>query len=154
MGSIVVGLGNSILCDDGVGVAVVRELRGKNWEGKKIDFAEGNVGGLRLMETLVGYDDAILVDAMVTGTSPPGTIVCGDWGDLPGVRHTWSSHDTRLSVALELGVAVGMKLPSRIRVWGIEVKDVDTFGEMMTPKVRNAVSVVIEEIIHYLRKGR
>ncbi|HIJ83759.1 MAG TPA: hydrogenase maturation protease [Magnetococcales bacterium] len=154
MRRIVVGLGNSVLSDDGVGIAVVRQLRDQGWEGEGIDFAEGHVGGLRLMETLAGYDEALLVDAMITGRYSPGGVMRGDMGEWTGMRHTWSSHDTRLSVALELGALTGMKLPARIRVWGIEVKDVDTFSQDMTPEVQAAIPGVVREVADCLREGR
>ncbi|MBF0146824.1 MAG: hydrogenase maturation protease [Magnetococcales bacterium] len=147
---LVVGLGNPILSDDGVGVAVIHALQQQKWTGTSIDFIEGNVGGLHLMERLVGYDDALIIDAMITRTHPPGWIIRGDFGDWPGARHTWSSHDTRLSVALELGLSIGMKLPARIRVWGIEVRDVDTFGLTMTPEVAAAIPQVVREVREYL----
>ncbi|MBF0462667.1 MAG: hypothetical protein HQL87_14900 [Magnetococcales bacterium] len=98
-------------------------------DGRGVTFAEGTLGGLRLMERMVGHDRAVLIDACITGQHQPGTIVCQDWEEMPGSRYTWSSHDTTLPVALALGRSIGLTLPSVIRIWGVEVKEVDTFGE-------------------------
>jgi len=65
--TIVIGLGNPILTDDGVGVKIAYELEraiGPNLPSN-LTITEASVGGLRLMELLIGYDRAILVDAIV-----------------------------------------------------------------------------------------
>jgi hydrogenase maturation protease len=61
--TLILGLGNPILTDDGVGVLVAEEVRSRLPEDTPIDITEVSVGGLTLMETMIGYDRVILIDA-------------------------------------------------------------------------------------------
>ena len=63
MRTLILGLGNPILTDDGVGVLVVEEVRSRLPKDTPIDITEVSVGGLTLMESMSGYDRVILVDA-------------------------------------------------------------------------------------------
>ena len=69
---IVVGLGNPILGDDGVGWKVAEEFANIDpFKSRSIDVDYLSVGGLTLMEHMVGYQHAILIDAIQTGKHPP-----------------------------------------------------------------------------------
>ena len=72
-------------------------------------MAEDYWGGLRLMEQMVGYDRAIVIDAIRSG-APPGTIHRLATGDMPTQRSA-SSHDMNLPTALALGRQAGLRLP-------------------------------------------
>ena len=72
--TLVLGLGNPILTDDGIGVYVVRAVADR-WSGEwRCDFQEACVGGLRLLEVIAGYERLILVDAIQTPDGAPGQI--------------------------------------------------------------------------------
>ena len=150
MKTIIIGLGNPILSDDSVGIKVSRELRDclSSYDG--IDVAEAYAGGIRLMDVMVGYEKAIIVDAMVTGNGLPGTINSLAISDLISTRNIVSTHDTNLATALEMGKMLGLHLPSEIEIWGIEALDVETFSEELTEDVAKAVPIVVEEILHKL----
>jgi hydrogenase maturation protease len=53
--TLILGLGNPILTDDGVGVLVAEQVRARLPEDTHIDITEVSVGGLTLMETMIGY---------------------------------------------------------------------------------------------------
>jgi hydrogenase maturation protease len=146
MKTLVLGLGNPILRDDGVGLRVAQALRLvlANLPGVEID--ENTWGGLRLMERLVGYDRVIVVDAMCTG-APAGTVRLLSPDEVP-TRRSASPHDTSLPVALELGRRVGLSLPESadITLVGIEALDVDNFGEDLSPEVEAAIPVAVQTI--------
>jgi len=143
--TIVVGLGNPLLGDDGVGWRVVEaalpapeESSSTTWPGVEVDHV--SVGGLGLMERLVGYERAILVDAIVSGR-PVGTVRCLDLGELgdPAAGHLGSSHDTSLPTALAMGRALGAELPTRITVVAVEAGPSFEFGEVLSPPVAAAI---------------
>ena len=75
MRTILIGLGNPILTDDGVGVKVAYEIERRLGENvpANLTITEASVGGLRLMELMEGYDRAIIVDAIQT-ISPSGAL--------------------------------------------------------------------------------
>lgn len=149
MKTLVIGLGNPLLRDDGVGIRVAR-LVGETVGGRPdLTVTEVYAGGLRLMDALEGYDRAIIVDAMVTGEHEPGTVRSSAAPDLLTTRNLACSHDTSLTAALELGRALGLRLPrlEDIRIVGIEALALDDFGETLTSEVDAAVPVAARQII-------
>ncbi len=151
MKTIVVGLGNPILSDDGVGIRIARELKERiGNSGGSVDVVELYAGGIRLMDALMGYERALIIDALVTESSSPGEIFDLSPSDLVSTRNTVSTHDMNLPTALEMGKMLELPLPSDIKIWGIGAKDVETFSEELTEDVARAVPVVLGEIIQYL----
>jgi len=111
-----------------------------------------SLGGLALMERLVGYERAILVDSVVTGQQPAGHIERHALGDLPDLSagHTTSAHDTSLQTALDTGRRMGASLPSAITVVTVEAVQVSDFAEEMTPEVAAAVPRATEVVLALL----
>ena len=154
--TLVLGLGNPILTDDGVGIhvtrAVVSRLMSHPDLAEGIRFAEASVGGLRLLEVLTGYDRVILVDAIQTPDGLPGDICQLSPGDVRSSLHAGSTHDLSLQGALAWGRQTGMALPDDdgIRIVAVETRDVLTFGESCTPEVATAVPRAVELVLGML----
>ncbi|RME83389.1 MAG: hydrogenase maturation protease [Caldilineae bacterium] len=156
MKTLVIGLGNPILCDDGVGVRVAAELAGmlEDSDGINVDVIEASVGGLRLMELMQGYDRVILVDALLGPGAPPGTIKRLTLSDLERItppQHVASAHDTTLITALQAGRRLGLALPESVVIYGIFVEKVDEFGEEPTPAVARAIPQATAAVLSELR---
>jgi len=139
MRTLVLGLGNPLLTDDGVGWVVAGELSRRLARRHDIEIDVGCCGGLTLMERLVGYDRAIIVDSICTGARP-GTLHFLSPGDI-STQHSSSAHDANLATALALGRRLGAWLPAEreILLVAVEAADVETFGEDCTTPVREAV---------------
>jgi hydrogenase maturation protease len=149
MKTLVLGLGNPILTDDGVGVRVaeaVREelehLRRTSDEARRkldsVEVREVSVGGLTLMEAMLGYDRVILIDALHRRDGQPGTVHRLTLDDLRAIsppQHTASAHDASLITALEAGQRMGLSLPMEIIIYAIEVENISDFSEELTPAV-------------------
>jgi len=153
MKTIVIGLGNPILTDDGVGVLVAYEvskiltLQNRN----DIDVTEASVGGIRLMELMIGFSRAILVDAIISSNgSSPGTIhkmSLDDLMDISPTQHSASSHDTSFPTALTMGRKLGLNLPDEIVIFAIEVENIIEFNETPTQKVAQAIPRVTKAVL-------
>jgi hydrogenase maturation protease len=145
--TLVAGLGNPILTDDGIGIHAVRAAKACCQAGE-VDFAEASVGGLRLLDVLAGYERIILVDAIQTPEGEPGSIYRLHPGDLASL-HSGSTHDLSLVGALALGRRLGLSLADdeAITIIGVEVEDVLTFGETCTPRVAAAIPRLAEMIL-------
>ncbi len=146
--TIIVGLGNPILTDDGVGVYVARALANLLQESPDVTITEASVGGLRLMELLAGYDRAILIDAILDD-SPPGAIMRMTMEALMArspTQHIASAHDTSLATAMKAGRRMGLHLPSEIIIYAISVDNVLDFGDTLTPMVAEAVPKVVRAV--------
>jgi hydrogenase maturation protease len=145
----VLGLGNPILSDDGVGIHVVRATAARCDQADGVTFAETSVGGLRLLDVLAGYDRAILVDAIQTREGRAGDIYRLDGSDLQASLHSGSTHDLSLAAALDLGKRLGMSLPRDrdLVIVASEVEDVLTFGETCTPAVTMAIPRAADAVL-------
>src|SRR3990170_4433330 len=128
MKTIIIGLGNPILGDDGVGWKVAEEVRRQLSPDSSVVVSCVSLGGISLMEHLIGYDNAILIDALAV-QGPVGSILILSLNDLPNYSayHTASTHDTTLQNALEMGRSIGAKLPLHVMVVGITAKQVFEF---------------------------
>jgi hydrogenase maturation protease len=145
-GTIVVGIGNLFLGDDGVGVVVARRLS-ERLEGKgHVKVCECPVGGLRLAELLVDHEQAIIVDARVPGEQAPGTVIEGGLEQCLDSWHSSCAHDTNLPNALRMLGGLGERLPREIRLIGISAGHMDTFSESLSPAVDAAASRLVERL--------
>jgi hydrogenase maturation protease len=148
MKTLVLGLGNPLLGDDAIGLLVAGRVRERLLGRDDVDVQEDEAGGLRLMERLTGYERAIIVDAIVSGGTP-GTIQRMESGDVPTQR-TAIAHGIDLPRALELGRALGLVMPARVRVVAIEAASVLEFRHDLTPAVaaalEHAVATVLDEL--------
>jgi hydrogenase maturation protease len=151
MKTLIIGLGNPLLRDDSVGLRVVQILRGILADCPDIELMEDYWGGLRLMEQMVGYDRAIIVDAICTD-APSGTIHRLSPDDIPTQRSA-SAHDVNLPTALEFGRQAGAHLPpnEHILLIGIEAADVQTFEESLSPEVEAALPQAVDQILSELQ---
>ena len=152
--TLVVGLGNPILGDDGVGWRVIDEL-------DRLDHADASlqqacVGGVGLMEILVGYRRAIIVDAIIDPGATPGSVWCRPLGEVETriASHLDSTHDAPLPAALEAGRAMGAELPTDIDVVGIVIERSDVFGEDLSDVVEAAIPVAAAAVEEALREWR
>lgn len=144
MKTIVIGLGNPILSDDSVGIQAARLIRAQAPEG--IEVIEAHAGGLRLMDVMVGYQRALIIDAMQSGAAP-GTVRRFTVAELHCTRNVTSTHDTSLATALDMAAMLGLEVPGDITIWGIEARDAENFSEELCPEVTEAMHRVIEELL-------
>ena len=150
MKTLVLGLGNPLITDDSVGLRVAAELKTLLAGRADVEVDEDYWGGMRLMERMIDYDRAIVIDAVCTGAEP-GTIYHLTPDAMPTQRSA-SAHDVNLPTALQLGRQAGMRLPGdeNILLVGIEAKDVFTFSETCTPEVRAAVPIAVQNVMEAL----
>jgi len=134
----IIGLGNELLSDDGVGIRVVEALKERHFE-RPIVFEKLAIGGLELLDYLVGFEECVIVDAVSSGKEPPGTLFrfVQSLDDEP-VKIA-SSHQIDLGQVLSLARLLGARLPRRVTVYGIEVEDITTFREGLTADVELAI---------------
>ncbi len=143
MKTIVLGLGNPIRTDDGVGNWAAQALEGKI-KDPEVTVTETNAVGLGLLDLLTGFERAIIIDAVQTKEGKAGEVYRLSLGDLKVSEHISSVHEIGLATALELGRKLGLKLPEEIIIFAIEVADVATFSEKLTPEVGKAVPRVVQ----------
>ncbi len=145
--TLVLGLGNPILSDDAVGIKVAQGIRERLGERETVDMREANVGGLRILDVIVGYDRVILIDSIKTGNGKPGELYRLNPDDLSFTVRASSPHDVNFATALEIGRQQGLAIPHQIEIYAVEVEENQTFGENLTPEVERVVPDIVESII-------
>ncbi len=161
MKTLIIGLGNPILGDDGVGWVVAEKIRTDlinarssipNSQSIEVDCA--SLGGLSLMERLTGSERVILVDAIFTGRKPVGTVSKFTLSDLPDLTagHSASAHDTSLRNALKVGRSMDILLPKdeNVIIVAIEANNVYDFSQELSPAVTEAVPQAIQTVLELL----
>ncbi len=143
--TIIVGLGNPLMTDDAVGILVARGLY-EHLDDPAVELREASVAGIELMELLIGYHRAVIVDAVQT---EDGKV--GDWYRLDEpLEHNSplprSTHRFGVFEGLELGRRLGLDMPEDIRIYAVEVADPYTFAEGLSPDVKKALPVIISMI--------
>lgn len=138
--TIVIGLGNPILGDDGVGWKIAECIR-QEVRDPSIEVICLSRGGIYLMEQLVGYDNSIIIDAILAKDEIPGSVSQFPLEALPDptAGHTFSIHDTSLLIALKIGRLAGFHLPESIHAVVVATQNVNTFTEELTPAVEAAI---------------
>lgn len=158
MRTLVLGLGNPILGDDSVGwlaAECVRELLADRVHTGEIEVVCCDDGGVGLMERLIGYDNAVLVDAMTGGADSPGQVRRLDLNEAGGMPFCQvSAHGVSLPTALALGRASGVPLPDSIVLIGIEADAVDTFGGELSLEVAAALPAATQAVLDELTRMR
>lgn len=154
MKTLIIGLGNPILGDDGVGWRVVEEVAKAAAGRPEVETDCVALGGLSLMERLTGYRRVILVDAIYTGDEPVGTVRRFTLADLPDLTagHTASAHDTSLHNAMNVGRSMGVLLPEddEVHIVAIEAENVYDFSERLTPAVEAAIPAAVKVVLDLL----
>jgi len=142
---LVLGLGNTILTDDGVGIYVAREIA-KIVDNTDVVVEEAGIGGLEILEIIAGYQEVTIIDAMTTGQHSPGTLFKVAIEDLKGGA-AFDRHHISLKEAVDLGMGLEMDLPDEIVIYGIEIQPVREFGEKCTPDIEKCIPEIVKKII-------
>jgi hydrogenase maturation protease len=96
------------------------------------------LSGFYLLDELTGWERVLVVDAVKTGQHPPGEVLSFPFEAL-GTEDGPSPHAVGLPTVIRLGRQSGVPLPSRIHVVAVEVDDMESFVEGLTPAVAAAV---------------
>ncbi len=152
MKTLVLGLGNPICGDDGIGLQVARSLEGR-LKQQGVTVMEASAAGLDIFDLLTGYERVIIVDAIQTRGGKVGQVYRLEPGIFAATQHTTTPHDINLATALELGKRLGLTLPQEIVIFAIEVADVTTFNEGCTTSVEQVIPVATDMVLRELKVG-
>ena len=147
MKTVVIGIGNTLLSDDGVGIYVARELAPKLKDRPDITVLESFNAGLELIDKISEFDRAILIDSIISEKEKPGQVFRYTVEDFRNAVHLSTYHDMNFPTAIELYKKSGIALPSEIVIIAITVEDMLTLREECTPKVAKAIPLAVERVL-------
>lgn len=141
--TLILGIGNNLLSDDGIGIHVVEALRERNLPG--VECLDGGTLSFSLMETVEGAGRLIVVDAAQLEEAP-GTVRLFENEAMDRYLRSGrrSVHEVGLADVLDMTRLTG-RLPEPRALVGIQPKEVD-WGDAPTPAVAEAVERAIAEV--------
>ena len=148
IGVLVLGLGNVLLGDDGLGAAAVARMERSYRIPAGVSLEDGGTLGLSLLGMLAESDRVILVDAVRTG-SPPGTLVRIDGEDvMDAVRERLSPHQVGVADLLDAARLIGL-YPSTVTLLGLVPEFIDLSvarSSSVEARLDELVEAVVQEV--------
>jgi hydrogenase maturation protease len=141
---LVLGMGNPILSDDGVGIIVANALEGKV---NGLDVATSAMIGLDLLDAVTGYDKVYLIDAMCTRDGMVGEVKKISKEGGAGTMHLFTSHGIHFFELMEMGKRCGLNMPEIGAVYGIEIGDSVYFGSSLTKELQEKIAPIMDMIL-------
>lgn len=151
--TVILGLGNTAMTDDGVGVYAARRAQELLAAGEDIAVMEAEVAGFALLDLLGGCDRAVIIDALNRPGGVAGEISLHTIESFRPTSHLISGHQIDLPTAVSMGRELGQPLPSEIYIVGIQVSDDHTLGEQCTAEVRRAIDPAAQRALEVARHG-
>lgn len=147
MKTIILGIGNPILGDDGIGIQIVQQLKEKITR-KDIFFDEAMTGGMNLFDLIKGYDKAILIDTIYDVKSSFGSVKRFSIDESSSV-HSCNPHDVSLPEAITLAKKLGeQQIPKDIIIIGIVLHETPCeFTEKISPEIKQAIPTATNMIL-------
>jgi hydrogenase maturation protease len=148
---LVLGLGNTLLRDDGFGPAMIERLHERFGCASDVELVDGGTIGLGLLTLLAGRDALVIVDAFRAGEEP-GTVMVFDAFDpmKAGSLRGRSAHESNAASLLAVAAFTG-DLPPRIAVIGVEPAEVAT-GVGLSPTVQAQFEEAVGQAVELIEE--
>ncbi len=145
---LVLGIGNLILQDEGVGIQAIQQLEAQFEIPPEIEVLDGGTSGMELLTPISDAEQIIIVDAVTTGRSA-GTIVRLDNEDIPTFFRTKvSPHQVGLADVLAAATLTG-SMPRKLVLFGVEPLQIDLGMELSEPvaeQIPRLIHLIVEEL--------
>jgi hydrogenase maturation protease len=139
--TLVLGIGNLLLNDEGAGIHVVNRLEKENYKGA--DLMDGGTGGFHLLGFIQSYKKIIIVDASLD-QYPAGNVRVLKPKYAKDFPHQLSAHEIGLKDLIDAAFLLG-NVPD-ICLVAISIKDFQEIGMELTPEVEKAIPVAVEKV--------
>ncbi|MFB3776893.1 MAG: hydrogenase maturation protease [Bryobacteraceae bacterium] len=151
----VLGLGNPVVADDRVGLAVAERIRRLLEESpiKDVEVLESMRGGFELIDLLSGFAHAVIIDCLTVPDPTPGRVHRLALDNVAGSARLINAHEISIWEAFELARKMGIDMPETVDIFAIEGGDTLTMTEEMTPLVAAAVEPLARQIHTALAAG-
>jgi len=147
---LVLGLGNDLYGDDGVGLETVKRLReawaagSPPWSaGHVVTFVECPLSGAALLDVVPGHDALVVIDTIIRENPDTGRIHLLDGADIRDVPGP-SPHYISIPQTLALGRALGLDMPRTVKILGIEARSLYRLGEGLSDEMGARMPAVLE----------
>ena len=139
------GLGNPSHGDDGIGPVVARQVYNLLRSNPNVDLLEHAASGFSLVERLVGYQRAVIVDALTDTQAAVGTVTQVEIQE-PSNCPFLSFHTAGFQDILTLARMVGLEVPSTIVMYGIAIEEPMSFSENLSAELAARVPQIVQAV--------
>ena len=147
---LILGIGNLVMSDDGVGVKVVQKLQREYLLPDFVDIMDGGTLGLDILPRLEGIERLIVVDAIETGDIP-GTLVRLVGDEIPLALETKvSPHQMGLKDLLTVSLLMG-HAPREMVLVGVQPGSIEMDTEL-TPEVDVQMDAMLDLVLKELNE--
>lgn len=143
--TLILGMGNPILTDDGIGPRMVQRLQA-DMQDERIVFQNRETGGMEIIELIAQYDRVILIDAIKTQHGLPGTVTLYTPADFKETLHTTGLHDISFLTALRLADKLKFRMPDRVHIIAIEISEDMIFSEEFSPVIQSQYPEIYRQV--------
>jgi hydrogenase maturation protease len=146
---LLLALGSDILMDDAVSIMLAKDLK-QLFPDFKLEILP--VGGIGLIWSITGFDLVVIIDTMISPDAKPGEIM--HFPNLQSVStlHLQNPHDVDFFTAIKLAEETGCRLPEKIVVLGVRIKQQLVASLAPSPWIRKKYSQMIEQISGIIRQ--
>lgn len=146
---IVLGLGNPLMADEGIGTKLIEKLDSACGDYARADFIDAGTGGMTVLTYIAGREKAIIIDCALMGTEP-GTIKRFTADEVVSVKKLshLSQHDSDIINVIELSKQLG-ECPDEVVFFGIEPQTIDQtmkLTELIESKLDDYVAMILKEV--------
>lgn len=148
----VIGVGNTLMADDGVGVRVAEMLRDRLAEEPRVSVTTGGLAGMALMPAVKAADHVIFVDALAIEGAEPGDIFGFD-PDEAGITKTRSYTSHGMGIPYLITSARMQGHDAEYRVFAVQIKDIMLGPDQLSPEVARAADEVVDLVEAHIREA-
>ena len=143
--TLILGIGNPLLSDDGIGTRIVQDLEGK-LDSDVFDFFSVYVCGMDLINIIQGYENLLVIDGKITQTGNPGEITFYTDQNYEGMAHMDNYHDISFRDLIKLGRDIGLDIPNKIHIIAIQIVEDKTFSKELSLPLQNSYESIFQNI--------
>ena len=142
----ILGLGNPILGDDGVGCSVAEFIGNRFGTDSGITVLSASVSLIRLLDEISGHHRLIIIDSITTGQAEPGELMEIEFRKRSA--SPISAHHFSIEQLQDIGNALGLPMPEYVKIYGIEIVRPEVYKDGLSPALENLLPEFAEEIIN------
>ncbi len=148
---LILGMGNDILTDDGIGIKITKVLE-KKFPFPNIIYDTLSLGGLEIIEYIKDFKMVILIDAIKTLNGIPGAVYQFKPEDFKETSHLSNIHDISFLTSLKLAKKLDIPTPEKVHIIAIEIVEDMVFSNDFTPQVQARYPEILEEVSEMVKE--
>ena len=149
--TLILGLGNEILTDDGIGPKLVKDL-GKASGLPDITFRTASLGGMEIIDLIRDHEHVIIIDAIRTKEGVPGTVYRLTPAHFRETLHVSNFHDISFLPALDLAEKMGIPVPEKVDIIAVEIIEDLTFSSEFSPEIAGKYDRIYFEVLKIVKE--